>query len=222
MKKKIVLITLLGVILSVIIYMCTRKEEINIVSLGDGLALGMTPYNIEGYSYNDYLKEEYSSLHKLNKYYDFSSFGKTVKELIYEIKENKTKQVNSEEIEIQRAINEANILTIAIGMDELSEDKITKQILLDYQDDIEQLLSMIKLLNHNKVIVLGLYTIKKEEILSVAKLNAIIRDAAISNGFIYIDISNIVNNQEFYLDNKSYYINYLGHKAIYEKIKEEI
>jgi len=202
--------------------MCTRKEEINIVSLGDGLALGMTPYNIEGYSYNDYLKEEYSSLHKLNKYYDFSSFGKTVKELIYEIKENKTKQVNSEEIEIQRAINEANILTIAIGMDELSEDKITKQILLDYQDDIEQLLSMIKLLNHNKVIVLGLYTIKKEEILSVAKLNAIIRDAAISNGFIYIDISNIVNNQEFYLDNKSYYINYLGHKAIYEKIKEEI
>ena len=90
MKKKLILITILGTIFSALIYFYTKTDEINIVALGDGVALGMTPYNIEGYSYNDYLKEEYQNNHKLDQFYEFTSFGKTVKELIYEIKENKS------------------------------------------------------------------------------------------------------------------------------------
>lgn len=50
----------------------------------------MTPYNIEGYSYNDYLKEDYLNKHELKSYiHEFADKGKTIKELIYEIKENK-------------------------------------------------------------------------------------------------------------------------------------
>lgn len=220
MKKKIILIAILGSILSVIIYFYTKNDEINIVSLGDGLSIGMTPYNIEGYSYNDYLKEDYDKLHKLNKYYEFGSFGKTVKELIYEIKENETKVIKNEKVEIQRAINEADILTICIGMDELSEDKITKSIILDYEDDIKELLSMIKMLNNKKVIVLGLYTINKEELPNIDKLNAIIHDACVSNDFEFVDISKLVNNKDYYLSKSSYYINYIGHKTIYNEIKK--
>lgn len=222
MKKKILIIIIIGITLSIIIYLYTKKEELNIVSLGDGTSLGMTPYNIEGLSYNDYLINDYKEMHKLNNYYDFSEFGKSIKELIYEIKENKTKEIKGEEIEIQRAMNEASILTISIGMDEISEDKITKETIINYEDDIKELLSMIKMLNHNKVIVIGLYTIKKEEYLNIAKMNAILRDAAISNHFIFIDISDLQEKEEYYLDNKSYYMNYLGHKKIYEKIKKEI
>lgn len=220
MKKKILIITILGSILSIIIYFYTRKEEINIVALGDGVSIGMTPYNIEGYSYNDYLKNDFENVHKLNKYYEFGGFGKTVKELIYEIKENKSKSFKDDKIEIQRAINEADILTISIGMDELSEDKITKQIILDYEDDIKELLSMIKMLNNKKVYVIGLYTIKKEELPNIEKLNAIIRTEAENNNFTFIDITNIINKKEYYLDNKSYYINYEGHKVIYNEIKK--
>ncbi len=220
MKKKIILIAVIGAILSIIIYFYTQSDEIKIVSLGDGISIGMTPYNIEGYSYNDYLKEDYKNIHKLNTYYEFGGFGKTVKELIYEIKENKTKIINNEKVDIQRAINEADILTISIGMDELSEDKITKNTILDYEDDIKELLSMIKMLNHKQVIVLGLYTIKTEELSNIAKLNAIIKDCAISNGFTYIDISNLLSKKEYYLDTNSYYINYIGHKAIYNEIKK--
>lgn len=220
MKKKILIITILGSILSIIIYFYTRKEEINIVALGDGVSIGMTPYNIEGYSYNDYLKNDFENIHKLNKYYEFGGFGKTVKELIYEIKENKSKSFKDDKIEIQRAINEADILTISIGMDELSEDKITKQIILDYEDDIKELLSMIKMLNNKKVYVIGLYTIKKEELPNIEKLNAIIRTEAENNNFTFIDITNIINKKEYYLDNKSYYINYEGHKVIYNEIKK--
>ena len=220
MKKKIIIITLFGSILSIIIYFYTRKEEINIVSLGDGISIGMTPYNIEGYSYNDYLKNTYDNIHKLNKYYEFGSFGKTARELIYEIKENKTKSFKEDKIEIQRAINEADILTISIGMDELSEDKITKQMILEYEDDIKELFSMINMLNNKEVFIIGLYTIKKEELASIERLNAILREEAMNNNFIFIDITNIVNKKEYYLDSKSYYINYQGHLAIYNEIKK--
>ncbi|MBE6154828.1 MAG: SGNH/GDSL hydrolase family protein [Firmicutes bacterium] len=222
MKNKLILITILGTIFSAIIYFHTKSDEINIVALGDGLALGMTPYNIKGYSYNDYLKEEYKNNHKLNKYYEFASTGKTVKELIYEIKDNKTINISNEKIEIQRAINEASILTINIGMDELSEDKITSSIIKEYKEDIEELLSMIKMLNNKKVIVLGLYTIKKQELLNINKINAIIRETCISNNFTFIDISSILNKNEYYFTNESYYINYLGHKEIYNKISKAI
>jgi len=222
LKKKLILITVLGTIFSVLIYFYTKSDEINIVSLGDGLALGMTPYNIKGYSYNDYLKEEYKKNHKLNKYYEFASTGKTVKELIYEIKDNKTINISNEKIEIQRAINEANILTINIGMDELSEDKITSSIIKEYKEDIEELLSMIKMLNNKKVIVLGLYTIKKQELLNINKINAIIREACLSNKFTFINISSNLNKNEYYFAKDSYYINYLGHKEIYNKISKAI
>jgi len=222
LKKKIFIIAIIGSILSIIIYFYTEKDEINIVALGDGVSIGMTPYNIEGYSYNDYLKRDYESIHKLNKYYEFGGFGKTVKELIYEIKENKTKSFKDSKIEIQRAINEADILTISIGMDELSEDKITKEIILDYEDDIKELLSMLKMLNNKKVFVIGLYTIKKEELANIEKLNTIIRTEAENNNFTFIDISSIINKKEYYLDSKSYYINYQGHLAIYNELKEKL
>ena len=222
MKNKLILITILGTIFSAIIYFHTKSDEINIVALGDGLALGMTPYNIKGYSYNDYLKEEYKNNHKLNKYYEFASTGKTVKELIYEIKDNKTINISNEKIEIQRAINEANILTINIGMDELSEDKITYSIIKEYKEDIEELLIMIKMINNKKVIVLGLYTIKKQELLNINKINAIINEACISNKFTFIDISSILTDNNYYFTKYSYYINYLGHKEIYNKISKAL
>jgi len=219
LKKKIIIIALLGAILSIIIYINTRNNKINMVALGDGIALGMTPYNIEGYSYNDYIKEEYVNNSIIKNYYEIANFGKTVKELIYEIKENGYILKNDKKIEIQRAINEADILTVSIGMDELSEDKITKSIIKEYEKDIKELLNLIKKINHNKVIILGLYTIKKEEQLNIAKLNAIIRDAAITNNFNFIDINDILTEEKYYFNNESYYINYLGHKEIYINIK---
>ena len=68
MKKKILILTLIGTIISVIIYFYTKSDEITIVALGDGLSLGMTPYEIEGMSFNDYLKEDYKEKYKLKKY----------------------------------------------------------------------------------------------------------------------------------------------------------
>lgn len=223
MKKKIIIMTLISTLLSILIYFYTRSDEITIVSLGDGLSIGMTPYNIEGYSFNDYLKEDYENKHKLKKYIpEFASAGKTVKELIYEIKENKSLTIKNETIQIKQAINEANILTIAIGLDELSNQKINNQVKNEFKEDIEELFSMIKMLNNKKVIILGLYPKTTKELLTISKINAIIRDIALSNNFIFIDITDTYNHPEYFLNKESYYINYEGHKAIYNTIKQEI
>ncbi|MDE5540145.1 MAG: hypothetical protein K2J20_06655 [Bacilli bacterium] len=221
MKKKLIIITLLGAIISIIIYFYTRSDEITIVALGDGLSIGMTPYDIEGYSFNDYLKEDYTNKHKLkNYYYEFAQAKCTIKELIYDIKENKSLIIKNEKVEIQRAINEADILTIAIGLDELAGNKITTSIKNEFQDNITELLSMIKMLNHNKVIVLGIYQTTNQDALTIAKINAIIRDVALSNSFTFIDITSLSANSKYFLDKKSHYINYEGHKAIYKEIKK--
>ncbi len=223
MKKKLLIITILGTILSIAIYFYTKSDEITITALGDGLALGMTPYNIEGYSFNDYLSADYKANHQLRNYLsEFASLNKTIKELTYEIKDNKEIIIKNEKYEIQRAINEANILTIAIGMDELANKKITKQVIKDFEANFKELLNTIKILNTKKVVVLSLYKTKNMDELTISRLNAIIRDLTLSNNFIYIDINNILNNDAYYLDKNSFYINYLGHKAIYNEIKKVI
>ena len=221
MKKKILILTLIGTIISVIIYFYTKSDEITIVALGDGLSLGMTPYEIEGMSFNDYLKEDYKEKYKLKKYiYEFASSNISIKELIYEIKENKSLVIKNETIEIQRAINEADILTLAIGLDELANTKLTSKVKDEFKEDYEELLSMLKMLNHNKVIIIGIYKTKHQDELSIANINAIMRDIAISNNFIFIDISEIGASPNYYLNKESYYINFEGHKEIYYKLKK--
>lgn len=220
MKKKLILITLIGGILSIIIYVFTQNNEITIMSIGDGLSSGETPYGIEGYSFNDYLKEDYLTTHKLNNYIEYASRNKTIKELIYEIKENKEITLKNEKIEIKQAINKADILTIAIGMDELANNKITSKIKNEYLHDLEELFSMINLLNKNKVVIISLYTWGKNDLLTIEKLNASVRDIALTNNFEFVDINKILMNEEYFFQKNSYYINYLGHKRIYEEIKK--
>ncbi len=220
MKKKLIILTIISIISTFFIYNLTHNDDITIVSLGDGLSLGMTSYNIKGKSFNDYLKEEYANKHKLKKYIpDFAHQNQTIKELIYEIKENKALIINNKKIEIKQAIHEANILTIAIGLDELSKISITPQIRREFTEDLKELLSQIKALNNNKVFVISIYSTKDHDLLTTSKINAIIRDITLSNSFNFIDLSDIINESYFFNSN-SYYINYEGHKKIYEKIKQ--
>lgn len=223
MKKKLLILTLVGSLISILIYFYTKNDEITIVSLGDGLAVGMTPYNIKGYSYNDYLKEHFENIHQLKNYIsEFSGAGTTTKELIYKIKENKNITSKDEPIDIKHAINEANILTLAIGMDELHAKNFTREVINEYQKDVTELLNILKTLNYNTVIVIGLYPTNNREILTIAKINAYLRDVALKNNFLFLDITSLKDHPEYFLNSNSYYINYQGHSYIYNEIKRLI
>ena len=221
MKKKLIFLTLIAIFFTYIIYYFTKNDEITIVSLGDSLSLGMTPYDINGLSYNDYLKEEFEKKHKLKEYIpNFSKSRLTIKELIYEIKENKTITIKNKSLSIKQAIAKSDILTIAIGFDELSNINITTNIRKEFMSDFKELLSLIKSLKTNQVFILSLYKTNNNDYLSIAKINAIIRDITLSNSFNFIDISSLFKQEDFFPN--TYYLNYLGHKKIYEKIKKEV
>ena len=49
MKKKLIIITILGALITIIIYNFTIDNRLKLLALGDGLANGMTAYNV---SYN--------------------------------------------------------------------------------------------------------------------------------------------------------------------------
>ena len=62
MKKIILLTIIIGAISTFLIYKNFYHEDMNIVALGDGIALGETAFNVQGYSYNDYLKDYYEEM----------------------------------------------------------------------------------------------------------------------------------------------------------------
>ena len=96
----------------------------------------------------------------------------------------------------------------------------TSKIKNEYLHDLEELFSMINLLNKNKVVIISLYTWGKNDLLTIEKLNASVRDIALTNNFEFVDINKILMNEEYFFQKNSYYINYLGHKRIYEEIKK--
>ena len=223
MKKRIIMVVILGAFLSIVIYFFTRNDEVTLVSLGDGLSLGMTPYGIEGISFNDYLMSDYKIEKKLKNYLSFfSEERKTVKELIYEIKDNKTVIYKDKRLEIQRVISEADILTLAIGMDELSSIKITRNIKEEFIYQYQELLDLLRKLNQNKIVIISLYAWGNNDFLTIEKINAQLRDMAITRGIIFIDVNKMFMTEEYYLVKNSYYINYLGHHLIYEEIKKRL
>ena len=56
-RYKLLLIILIGGAITFLINTTSVKSKIDLVSIGDGLSLGMTPYNVAGNSFNDYIKE---------------------------------------------------------------------------------------------------------------------------------------------------------------------
>ena len=64
-RYKLLLIILLGCLITIIIYFSATSTNKNIVALGDGLSLGMTPYHVAGLSFNDYLRDYLENRHDL-------------------------------------------------------------------------------------------------------------------------------------------------------------
>ena len=54
-RYKLLLIIVIGSVLAIVIYFQVHSSKLNLVAIGDGFSLGMTPYNVVGISFNDYL-----------------------------------------------------------------------------------------------------------------------------------------------------------------------
>lgn len=214
---------MIGMISTFLIYKTNKKDEIYFVSLGDGLASGMTAYNIDGYNYNDYIRDDLEKKHKLEKYiHEFASANQTIENLITSIENNYKKE--EIDLTIQQALAKAKIITIGIGIDELANASLHQHLSSkekeDYIKDMTKLLQIIRIFNDKKIYLLGIYkayNLKEEE---VNEINQSLKQIANRFQVIFINISDIANNPDYFLLNNSYYLNYKGHKEIANRILE--
>ncbi len=215
---KVILILFIGFILTIIIYYYTIPKNLNYLALGDGIASGENAYLIDGNSYNDYFNEEQ---HKKIKNYndDFSKKNYKLKELIDDIKNNTQIKGNY----IEQIIHNSNIITIAIGMDELAKfsvtDKLDQDYIKDFLDSYDNLLYLIRKLNDKEVIILGLYKANNLKESDIILINSQLKDIAKKYNSKYINISELLKDKSYFLKDNSYYFDYNAHYKIYQMIK---
>lgn len=223
--KKIPIILILGTILTSIIYFNVDNKKNNLLILGDGLSTGMTAYQIESYDFNDYLATYLNEEEKLNKYYkEFNETDETLSGLITKI--NNNIENIDKNITIKQAIKNSNIITIAIGMDELnnyaSKNILGSTKINGYIKKYDELLNTIRAINKNKIFIIGLYSSKNINQNKIEKINMELYELSKKHNVNFIDISNITDYEEFFSIKSNYYLNYKGQKYIFEIIKNNL
>ncbi len=220
-KYKLLLIIIVSSVLTYFIYFAHQEEKISILSLGDGVSSGETAYNIDGISYNDYLKEYFSSKKLLKSYNNnFAKKNYQLKELISDI-ENNEKGENEQEF-IDQLIYKADIITICIGEDELTKliqtNDLDKDIIKEYLNNYAKLLSIISDMSESKIVVLGLYENGYLDKSKVIIINSELANISLKYNAIFINISDLLLNEDYFLNKNSYYFNYKAHNEIAEII----
>ena len=222
-RYKLLIIIFIGCFFTIIIHNKRENNKVTLVAMGDSLSIGMTPYGIIGTSFTDYLKEYLVSIGKLNMYnYDYSQDHLLIDNLIDNIKDNNIKEF----LPIQQIIAKSDILTIAIGIDEMVDISYRKDI--DNEDitvfiqKYDELLYNIRKYTNSKIIVIGLYpanNISKNTIIDINKRLKVICGKYNVN---FIDILPFTINKDYYFNNSSYYLNYRIHKVISKIIVKSI
>jgi len=220
-KYKLILIIFISVVLAYFIYFFNIEDKIYLVSLGDGVASGETAYNIDGISYNDYLKEYFYSK-KLLKNYN-SSFAKKnyqLDNLISDLENNIIDNENN--LYIKQILHKGSIITLSIGEDEFTKLSMTKDLseeyIKEYLNNYDKLLKIIKEVSEAKVIIIGLYENNYLDKSRVIILNSEIANIASKYDAIFINVADLMLNKDYYLNKNSYYFSYKGHETIAEII----
>ncbi len=202
------------------IYMFNRNEKISIMAIGDGISSGETSYNIDGISYNDYLKEYFENKRLLKNYNNsFTMKNYNITNLLYDIKNNVKK---NNKLNIKQLIHNADIVTIAIGEEELIKAVMTKDLKEEYLKEFiykyDKLILSLKEITEAKIFIVGFYENEYLSKRNVIILNANLRNIALKYDLVFIDISDLLINKGYFLNKKDYYFNYKAHEEIAKMI----
>lgn len=217
-RYKLLIIIFLGALITCIIYFSTQKEKTHIVAIGDGVALGMTPYNLVGISYNDYLKEYYESKNNLASFNnEFCISHLTIDKLLsYLEKNSKGAKTNKY---LKQSIEQADILTLAIGVDEFADISLRTndydKYITDYILNYKNVLSTIRSFYDKKIIILGVYPAAKFSKNETLIVNKELQKVAQNYKAEYLDLFALSLKKEYYLQPQSYYLNYKAHQKIF-------
>ena len=220
-RYKLLLIISVGALATILINFVTFKNKISLVSLGDGFSLGMTPYNVAGPSFNDYLKENLESQKKLDSYNnEFSQAHLRIHELNEYLEENTLGKFTR--TPIKQTIASADIITLSIGLDEFADlsiqNNLSKEAMDNYLIEVENLIKTIRKFYDKKIIIIGLYPAYKFDQKDAVEVNSSLKKIAGKYDCLFLDIIAYYLNDSYYLDKTSYYLNYQAHEKIAENL----
>ncbi len=224
-RYKLLLIIFIGAMLTIFINNLRPQNKINLVSLGDGFSLGMTPYNVAGYSFNDYLKEELLTKQLLGDYNNEFSLSHLT---IHELNEYMDKNVygNSSKIPIKQTLDKADIVTIAIGVDELADlslqGNINSENINKYITEMSRFLTNLRSFYTKKIIIIGIYPAYKLDKKDVIEINDKLKKLCGKYQAVFYDCLGIALNAKYYLTNNSCYFNYEAHKIIANELLKQL
>ena len=224
-KYQLILIISISVIIAYFIYFFNRDSKINIVALGDGIASGETSYNIDGISFNDYLKEYFEGINILKNYnnsYAYRNYKLSM--VINDLKINKKN--SKDKLNIKQLIHKADIITVSFGEEELVKlamtNDLNKEVILEFIKNYDELIRVLKDITEGKIIIIGFYENKYLDKTNVIILNSELNNIAIKYDSIFINISDLVLNKDYYLSKDSFYFNYKAHEVIKDMIINSI
>jgi lysophospholipase L1-like esterase len=247
MKKNIIITVLLAIVLLSLGFMLTKKEnkkKINYIALGDSIAEGMDPYFniIDGYT--NYIRDYLDDTHQLGFYTKaFAKSSYRTMDLRYDIKTNKSVEIDGDTIYIQKALQESNLVTLTIGANDfirtLTLDNI-KEKLTDTESSmkeadeialrIKELILLIREYAKGDIIVTGYYNPfprlneNKEEIEDMIKyFNHKIEEVCQELNVEYVDIFDLLKDNKEALPNPfNIHPNEIGYKLIAQRVIEKI
>ena len=182
--KKIIFVLILF-LSCYVVYNITFDDKIYYVSLGDSLSKGVNIYGIKNGGYTNYVKEYLETENRLEDFNDlYTDIDYRVTDLLRMIEYNETKKIDGNEININRLLKKADVITLSVGMNELyykfnGDNTNIYNYMNELLSDIEKLLKYISKYNHKKVFVLGYYNVldNQEEINYInVKLKRIVDD----------------------------------------------
>ena len=212
------------------IYNFTIDNKLFYLSIGDGIAKGITDNgNISKYNYTDSIKYYLTSKNKLKGFNNsFVNKDYRITDLLRIIKYKEEIVVNNDHISINELLKKADIVTISLGMNELYyKILVDNNNIYNYIDgmlsDMKLLLKEVDRYNHKKVIVLGYYntTNNNQDIFNY--VNYKLKNIVNKRGFEFVDVDKIINNNtNYFTNNTNFYLNNGGYQKISQIIVEKI
>ena len=205
--------------------------------IGDSLNLGLNSYGNIGYGYNDYIKSYLENNQLLHQYNDlFTKENYKIEELTSDIQNNKSLLYDDKTYTFKKELREADLVTIAIGMDELVEI-LNQETEINYSNlkadldklclEMDNLIKEITSFSKTEIILIGYYNPINEETKDIerifAYLNQQYENIAKKYSIIYLDIYETIKKDKNYLPNKNdYHLTSKGYLQIAKEIIKKI
>jgi len=122
--------------------------------------------------------------------------------------------------------NEAEMKLIKNSNDYMNQAPVLTWLLLKYKEirenNMDKILKLLRIYNDKEIILISLYPSAKLSKEKITEINEKLKIICSKYNIKYIDIENIIETKDYFFNEKSYYLNYKGHRMISEKIIEKI